>query len=91
MVALVYVVVMPFVSQARTLRTGVAACDGCDGILTHAGTTTDKPHGDSSPDDLAPHYDERGALRGLARDSGWDVDGDRWSCPRCSALPFPPT
>jgi hypothetical protein len=77
---------MPLVPLDKALvRMSLLVCDGCDGVLTHEGGTTSKPHRESDPDDLSAHYDEPYVLRQAARSSGWTATGSEWRCGRCSA------
>jgi hypothetical protein len=71
---------------------GLLVCDSCGGVLAHDGSIADKAFRDSLPEDLAPHFDARGTLKGIARTSGWTSDEaeQRWSCLRCSSAPPPP-
>jgi hypothetical protein len=54
-------------------------------VLTHEGETTAKPHRESDPDELAPHYDEPYVLRRTASSSGWTARGVERKCGRCSS------
>jgi hypothetical protein len=71
----------------RGTRVSLLVCDSCDSVMAQDGTTSPKPFAASDPSDLAPHYGEVGELRTTAKSRGWEGEGDRWSCPRCSRPP----
>jgi hypothetical protein len=68
-------------------RVSLLVCDTCDSVMAADGGTAPKPHAASDPSDLAPHYADLGELRATAKSHGWEGEGDRWSCPRCSKPP----
>jgi hypothetical protein len=85
-------IALPIHAQDSLNRIALLVCDGCGGVMSHDGATTAKPYRESMPEDLAPHYDARGVLQSIARDSGWTADdGERtWQCSHCSNPPPPP-
>jgi hypothetical protein len=80
---------VPLISHDPLNRLSLLVCDGCGGVLAHDGSSTEKAHRESTPDDLAPHFDARSTLMDIARRGGWTADAEdsRWSCARCSVPP----
>ena len=75
---------MPLIPMPSVTRVSLLVCDACDGVMTRDGTHAPKKHRDSSPDDLAPHYDHAVELVNTARSSGWRAKDDRWHCGACA-------
>ncbi len=84
---------LPIHAQDPLQRIVLLVCDDCGGVMSHDGAPTAKAYRDSMPEDLAPHYDARGVLKSIARDSGWLADDaeQSWQCTRCSSKPPPPS
>lgn len=71
-------------------RSSLLVCDDCDAVMDRDGAIATKPHGGSTPDDLAPHYMARSDVTATAQEGGWAETPDgRWSCPPCSSKRLP--
>lgn len=71
-------------------RSSLLVCDDCDAVMDRDGQITPKPHGECTPDDLAPHYMPRSDITVTAQETGWSEETEgRWSCPPCSFKRFP--
>jgi hypothetical protein len=77
---------MPPIRILGDSRASLLVCDDCDAVMARTGTTAEKRHRESDPDDLAPHYMPHADARAAASGAGWTEESDgRWSCPPCSS------
>lgn len=79
----------PPVRSLGDWRASLLVCDDCDAVLSVDGTMYEKRYGESTPDDLAPHYRPPTEHIQTARATGWQEEDGRWSCPPCSSKRAP--